>query len=362
MKALVLAGGFGTRLRPLSCTRPKLLFPLANEVILDWTLKNLANSGVDTVVLAVNYMAEALVRYFGPTKFDLGIIYSREDRPLGTGGPIKKAAELLVDGEPFLVLNGDVISDIDYGRLIEYHKRKGGLATIALIRVPDPSRYGAVELDSEDKVLRFVEKPVFGTAPSNLINAGIYVMEKEVLDYIPDGKVSTETEIFPQLAKEGKLYGYEGRGLWVDIGVPDSYLEANHLVLDKLNGSAVGEGCQVDETAKIMEPSSLGNGVLIGANSVIGPDTSISDHVQIGQGCRIERSIIFPGVTIGDYSSIRNAIIGENASIERWVKIESGSLIGDYATISDGVTITQGVSICPSKTVTESILEPRQVM
>ena len=362
MKALVLAGGFGTRLRPLSCTRPKLLFPLANEVILDWTLKNLANSGVDTVVLAVNYMAEALVRYFGPTKFDLGIIYSREDRPLGTGGPIKKAAELLVDGEPFMVLNGDVISDIDYGRLIEYHKRKGGLATIALIRVPDPSRYGAVELDSEDKVLRFVEKPVFGTAPSNLINAGIYVMEKEVLDYIPDGKVSTETEIFPQLAKEGKLYGYEGRGLWVDIGVPDSYLEANHLVLDKLNGSAVGEGCQVDETAKIMEPSSLGNGVLIGANSVIGPDTSISDHVQIGQGCRIERSIIFPGVTIGDYSSIRNAIIGENASIERWVKIESGSLIGDYATISDGVTITQGVSICPSKTVTESILEPRQVM
>jgi NDP-sugar pyrophosphorylase family protein len=362
LKALVLAGGFGTRLRPLSCTRPKLLFPLANEVILDWTLKNLANSGVDTVVLAVNYMAEALVRYFGPTKFDLGIIYSREDRPLGTGGPIKKAAELLVDGEPFMVLNGDVISDIDYGRLIEYHKRKGGLATIALIRVPDPSRYGAVELDSEDKVLRFVEKPVFGTAPSNLINAGIYVMEKEVLDYIPDGKVSTETEIFPQLAKEGKLYGYEGRGLWVDIGVPDSYLEANHLVLDKLNGSAVGEGCQVDETAKIMEPSSLGNGVLIGANSVIGPDTSISDHVQIGQGCRIERSIIFPGVTIGDYSSIRNAIIGENASIERWVKIESGSLIGDYATISDGVTITQGVSICPSKTVTESILEPRQVM
>lgn len=362
MKALVLAGGFGTRLRPLSCTRPKLLFPLANEVILDWTLKNLANSGVDTVVLAVNYMAEALVRYFGPTKFDLGIIYSREDRPLGTGGPIKKAAELLVDGEPFLVLNGDVISDIDYGRLIEYHRQKGGLATIALIRVPDPSRYGAVELDSDDRVLRFVEKPVFGTAPSNLINAGIYVMDKEVLDYIPDGKVSTETEIFPQLAKEGKLYGYEGRGLWVDIGVPDSYLEANHMVLDKLNGSAAGEGCQVDETAKIMEPSSLGNGVLIGANSVIGPDTSISDHVQIGQGCRIERSIIFPGVTIGDYSSIRNAIIGENASIERWVKIESGSLIGDYATISDGVTITQGVSICPSKTVTESILEPRQVM
>ncbi|TEU08379.1 nucleotidyltransferase family protein, partial [Candidatus Bathyarchaeota archaeon] len=178
MKALVLAGGFGTRLRPLSCTRPKMLFPLANQTLLDWTLKNLSEGGVDTVVLAVNYMAEALVRYFGPTKFDLGIIYSREGRPLGTGGPIKKAEALLVDGEPFLVLNGDVISDIDYRRIVEYHKSKGAAATIALIRVPDPSRYGAVEMDSEGRVLRFVEKPERGEAPSNLINAGIYVFEK----------------------------------------------------------------------------------------------------------------------------------------------------------------------------------------
>ena len=363
MKALVLAGGFGTRLRPLSCTRPKMLFPLANQAMLDWTLKNLADSGVDTVVLAVNYMAEALVRYFGPTKFDLGIIYSREDRPLGTGGPIKKASELLVDGEPFLVLNGDIISDIDYGQLIEHHKKKGGLATIALIRVPDPSRYGAVELDSDERVLRFVEKPEMGTAPSNLINAGIYVLDKEVLDYIPDGrKVSTENEVFPILADEGKLFGFELRGLWVDIGVPEAYLEANHLILEHFGGETMGEDCTVDASAKILEPSSLGRGVIIGAHSVIGPDTSISDHVQVGEGCRIENSIIFPGVTIGDYSSIRNAIIGENASIERWVKIESGSLIGDYSTISDGVTITQGVSICPSKTVSESILEPRQVM
>jgi len=363
LKALVLAGGFGTRLRPLSCTRPKMLFPLANEAMLDWTLKNLSDRGVDTVVLAVNYMAEALVRYFGPTKFDLGIIYSREDRPLGTGGPIKKAADLLVDDDPFLVLNGDIISDIDYSRLVEYHKKKGGLATIALMRVPDPSRYGAVEMDSDDRVTRFVEKPEKGMAPSNLINAGVYVLEKEVLDYIPDGRrVSTENEVFPILAKEGKLYGYEARGLWVDIGVPEAYLEANHLVLQKLGGDIKGMNCEISKSAKIIVPTCFGEGVIVGAHSVIGPDTSISDHVHIGEGCRIENSIIFPGVTIGDYSSVKNAIIGENASLERWVKVESGSLIGDYSTITDGVTITQGVSICPSKTVTESILEPRQVM
>ena len=362
MKALVLVGGFGTRLRPLSCTRPKMLFPLANQAVLDWTLKNLSEGGADTVVLAVNYMAEAFVRYFGPTKFDLGIIYSREERPLGTGGPIKKAADLLQDGDPFLVLNGDVVSDIDYKRLVEYHKMKGGLATIALIHVPDPSRYGAVELDGEGHVLRFVEKPEPGMAPSNLINAGIYVLEKEVLDYIPEGKISTEKEVFPILAKEGKLFGFEAHGLWVDIGVPESYLEANRLILQKLGGVTQGEGCEVHKLAKILEPGCIGTGVLVGAESVIGPNTSISNHVHIGKGCRIENSIIFPGVTVGDYSSVKNAIIGENATIERWVKIESGSLIGDYATISDGVTITQGVTICPSKTVSESILIPRQVM
>ena len=362
MKALVLVGGFGTRLRPLSCTRPKMLFPLANQAVLDWTLNNLSEGGVDTVVLAVNYMAEAFVRYFGPTKFDLGIIYSREERPLGTGGPIKKAADLLQDDEPFLVLNGDIISDFDYQALVDYHKKKGGLATIALIRVPDPSRYGAVELDGEGHVLRFVEKPEPGQAPSNLINAGIYVLEEEVLDYIPDGKVSTEEVVFPILAKEEKLFGFEAHGLWIDIGVPESYLEANRLILQKLGGLIRGERCEVNESAQILEPTCLGSGVAVGANSVIGPNTTISDHVHIGEGCRVENSIVFPGVTIGDYSSIRNAIIGENASIERWVKIESGSLIGDYATILDGVTITQGVSICPSKIVSESILEPRQVM
>lgn len=363
LKALVLAGGFGTRLRPLSCTRPKVLFPVANQPMLDWTLRNLSEGGVGTVILAVNYMAEALVRYLGPTKFDLGIIYSREERPLGTGGPIKKAADLLQDGDPFLMLNGDIISDIDYRRLLEFHRQKGGLATIALFQVPDPSRYGAVELDGEGRILRFVEKPEPGEAPSNLVNAGIYVLDPRVIDYIPGGRpVSIEQEVFPVLAGEGVLYGFEAHGLWMDVGVPEDYLRANARLLSKLDGVQVGEGSKVDGSAEVLTPSSLGVGVEVGANSVIGPNTSISDHVHIGMGCRIENSIIFPGTTIGDYTSVRNAIIGENATLERWVKIESGSLIGDYVVIADGVTITQGVSICPSKRVEESILEPGQVM
>ena len=362
MKALVLAGGFGTRLRPLSCTRPKMLFPVANQPLIDWTFRKLSEGGVDTAILAVNYMAEAIVRYLGPTKFDMGIIYSREERPLGTGGPIKRAGDLLKDEEIFLVLNGDVISDIDYRRIVEFHREKGGLATIALFRVPDPSRYGSVELDAKERIVRFVEKPEPGKAPSNLVNAGIYVLDREVLDYIPSSRpASTEKEVFPKLAEEGKLFGFEARGLWVDIGIPEDYLMANKLLLSK-TGSQMAEDAKIDKDARILPPSAIGASVEIGADSVIGPHTSISEHVRIGKGCRVENSIIFPGVSIGDHSSIRNAIIGENASIEKWVKIESGSLIGDYAVIADGVTITYNVTICPSKRVEESILEPHQVM
>jgi len=362
LKALVLAGGFATRLRPLSCGRPKTLFPLANQPLIDYTLQNLAQGGVDTIILSVYYMAENIVRYLGPTKYDMGILYSREQRPLGKGGGIKNAEDML-NGEPFIVLNGDIITDLDLRRLISFHEEKGGLATIALYQVTDPSRYGSVELDWEGRITRFVEKPEPGTAPSNLINAGIYVLEPEVLKYMPSGKkFDTEVEVFPILAQERKLFGFEFHGYWTDIGVPEEYLNANAAILGKMSGGYGNENANVDPTATVKKPCIFGDNVNIGADSVIGPNVSMMDNVHIGKGVRIENSIIFAGASIEDYSSVRNAIIGESAVLERWVKVESGSLIGDYVQINDGVTITEGVSICPSKTVEESILEPKQVM
>ncbi len=363
MKALVLAGGFGTRLRPLSCSRPKMLFPIANKPLIDYTLEALSNEeSVDTVILAVYYMAESLVRYLGPTKYDLGILYSREQRPLGTGGPVKKAKDMF-NGDRFMMMNGDILTDFDYKRLIEYHKEKGGIATIALTQVSDPTRYGSVVLDWEGRITRFVEKPEFGKAPSNLINAGIYIMEPEILDYIPDGrKVRIETEVFPKLAEEYKLYGFESHGFWMDIGEPQDYLGANAMMLTKNNLNECGEDSKIDPLAVIRKPCNFGDNVRIGADCIIGPNVSLGDNVQIGKGCRIENSVVFNGVTIEDYSSVKGAILGENSALERWVKVESGSLIGDYAQIKDGVTITEGVSICPSKTIEESILVPKQVM
>jgi NDP-sugar pyrophosphorylase family protein len=340
-----------------------MLFPIANRPLIDITLQNLAEGGVNNVILAVYYMAEALVRYLGPTKFDMGILYSREQRPMGTGGPIQQAKDILDTDEPFLMLNGDILSDIDYRRLVNFHKEKGGIATITLVKVSDPSRYGAVELDWEGKITRFVEKPEPGKAPSNLINAGIYILDPKILDYIPKGrKVSIEHEVFTKLAEEKMLYGYEAHGFWQDIGMPKDYLEANAELLKKFDGVINEDSAEIEPTAKIIKPTYLGANSKIGADSMIGPNTSISENVHVGRGCRIENSIIFQGAVIGDYSSVRNAIIGENALLERWVKVESGSLIGDYAQIADGVTITEDVSICPSKSINESILIPRQVM
>jgi mannose-1-phosphate guanylyltransferase len=237
------------------------------------------------------------------------------------------------------------------------------LATIALVEVPDPTRYGAVEIDSQKHIIRFVEKPEPGRAPSNLINAGIYILEPEVIQYIPKGRsVSIEKEIFPILADKGKLFGYDIPETWIDIGVPEDYLKANNILLTKTNGVKKGENTAIHKSVEIIKPCYIGNDAQIGEDSVIGPYASIGNHVQIGRGCRIINSIIFPEAIIEDYSSIKHAILGENAVLERWVKVESGSLIGDYAIIEDGVTITEGVSICPSKRIRESILQPKQVM
>ena len=338
------------------------MFPIANKPLIDYTLESLNNVDTETVVLAVYYMAESLVRYLGPTKYNLGILYSREQRPLGTAGPIKKAKDML-NGDTFMVMNGDILTEIDYKQLINYHEEKGGVATVALTQVNDPYRYGSVELDWEGRITRFVEKPELGMAPSNLVNAGVYILEPEIFDYIPDGKkVRIETEVFPKLAEEQKLYGFETHAFWMDIGEPIDYLGANAAVLSRQRKVVKPDSADIDPSAIISGPCNFGENVKIGADSRIGPNVSLADDVMIGKGCRVENSIIYSGAVIEDYSSVKNAILGENSVLERWVKVESGSLIGDFAQISDGVTITSGVSVCPSKTVEESILQPKQVM
>jgi len=375
MKAVVLAGGFGTRLRPLSCTRPKHLFPIGNKPQLDWTIEKLAKSGTKEVILAVNYMADVYVRHYRKSKQKPKITFSRDiltsgthtlfQRPLGTGGPIKNAEKLIGRKKPFLVLNGDILTNIDYAEPMKRHRtNKQATATIALYRVEDPSRYGVAELAKDNRVLRFIEKPTREKAPSNLINAGIYVLEPEIFDYIPsDRSVSIEREIFPKLAEEGKLYGYNFKGLWIDIGEPEDYLKANKLWLDhEIRKSQIGKHVRIENEVEIKNPSTIDNGTTIGEKSEIGPHVTLGEHVTAGREVHIENSIIFPGTIISDFTSIRSAIIGEAAIIGSQVKIESRCLIGDHAMIRDNVTLTRGVTVCPWKEVAESVLTPKCLM
>lgn len=375
MKAVVLAGGFGTRLRPLSCTRPKHLFPIGNKSQLDWTIEKLGKSGAKEVILAVNYMADLYVQHFKKSKQKPKITFSRDiptsgkrpiyQRPLGTGGPIKNVEKIIGHKEPFLVLNGDILTNIDYAQLMKKHKSKNkAVATIALHKVEDPSRYGVAELTKDNRVLYFIEKPSPQKAPSNLINAGIYVLEPEIFDYIPSGKaVSIEREVFPKLAEEGKLYGYDFEGLWIDIGEPEDYLKANRLWLDnEIKENKIGKDVDIEDDVEIKQPSTIGNETTIGAQSEIGPHVTLGEQATIGKGVHIENSIIFPGAIVSDFTSIRNAIIGEAAIVGNWVKIESDCLIGDHAMIRDNVTLTKGVTVCPWKEVKESVLTPESLM
>jgi mannose-1-phosphate guanylyltransferase len=366
VKALILAGGFGTRLRPLSCTRPKLMFPVANRSILDRILESLSKNRVSHVVLAVNYLADLLVHNFGDSRYGIELSYSYEKKPLGTAGPIKKAEKLLSeDDDPFLVLNGDILSSIDYLKLVKVHKSTGAKATIALHEVEDPSRFGVVELNRRGQILRFIEKPRLEDAPCRLINAGVYVLDQSIFDIITSGrKVSIEREVFPVLADKGQLYGWKFEGLWVDIGKPEDFVLANKLMLDLTasEGPCLGHDVKVDRKARLIPPVAVGDNAVIEGDTRIGPYASIGSGAVIGRGTRIENSVILPKTSIDWFTSIKGAIIGEGAIIGRWVKIEDECIVGDYALINDNVSLTKRVKVCPNKEVNNSILEPVIVM
>ena len=359
MKALILAGGFATRLRPLSCARPKTLFPIVNKPLLQWIFERLAEGGVDEAILAVNALTQFYIRQQRPPKCGLKIRFSIDPpkKPLGTAGPVKKAEKLIGHDEPFIVLNGDIFADINYKQLIEAHKNSNALATIALCTVEDPSSFGVAELCSGNCIKRFIEKPPKGEAPSNRINAGAYVLSPKVFDYIPEGRaVSIEREVFPKLALEGRLNGFCIEGLWMDIGKPQEYLEANKTVLDTIADTLQKQNA---ETSMLKHPVAIDLGVSIGEQSEIGPYAIIGKNAKIGRNVQICNSVIFPEAEIGDYTALNGVIIGEGARIGKNVKIGKGCIVGDQAKIKDNVHMHEGSAVCPAKEISENILKPK---
>lgn len=361
LKAVILAGGFGTRLRPLSCTRPKILFPIVNKPLLQWTFERLAKNNVRDVILAVFYQTELYIKHHRVPRCGVHVTYSHDPlrKPLGTGGSIRKAEKLLGKHAPFIVLNGDIFADVNYTEVLEVHKEKNAIATIVLYSVKNPSRYGVAELAKDNRITRFIEKPLPGTAPTNLINAGAYVLSPEIFKYIPEGRaVSIEHEVFPKLAQEGTLYGHVSSGMWMDIGKPEDYLEINRKMLDC---NVERKKYRINNNVEIKKPLAIDKKASIGVKSTIGPYAVLGRNVMIGKGVNIQDSVIFPGTIVSDFSSVNGTVIGEDVTIGREVKIEKGCIIGDHARIKDGVTLAERVSVCPATEVSKSVLTSSRI-
>ncbi len=323
MKALILAGGFGTRLRPLTYTRPKHLLPIANRPHIEHVFDLLQRHGIDEVVLLTSYLAET----FAPTvaraaERGLGLEVTHEAEPLGTAGGIKNA-EHLVGGETFLVFNGDVLIDLDLAELIGRHRSKGALATIVLTPVEDPSAFGVVPTDEDGRVEGFIEKPPRGRAPTNLINAGVYVFEPAVLDRVPSGEVwSAERALFPGLVSEGApLYAIPADGYWIDIGTPHKYLQAN---LDVLEGAW--------PTDLVPSPGPEAVAIAPGAEVAAGARVSSSclgERCVVEDGARIDRSVLLPGVVVEAGARLSGSVLGEG------VRVRAGAVL-EGQTVADG--------------------------
>jgi mannose-1-phosphate guanylyltransferase len=340
VQALVLAGGEGTRLRPLTLTTPKPVLPLAGRPFLTFMLDWLHRHGVDEAILSLGFLSDAVHEVLGDIQSGMRLRYVHEEEPLGTAGPVRLAADEGVLADRFLVLNGDVLTDMDLSAEIAQHEHTGALGTLALIAVDDVSSYGVVPTAEDGEVEAFLEKSE-GPAPTNRINAGAYVLERSVVDLIPSGRaVSFEREVFPQMVGNG-LYGWPAEGYWIDIGTPERYLESTW---DLLAGRVESTLPERDETGSLIYGGCLTSGAHIGPQSVLGP------HCSVGADAAIERSVLHERVVVGADAIVRESIVGAGARIGEGVRMQR-AVIGAGAHVEAGTELEPGTRLDPGQEV-----------
>jgi len=311
MEAIILAGGFGTRLRPLTYTRAKSLLPILNKPMIVHLIETLPKE-VDKVVLAVNYRKEQIEKYFKENDVGKEIIVNDEPKPLGTGGAAK-FAEKHITGQ-FLVLNSDVICSLDIKDMIHFHKEKNAVSTISLWPVENVSEFGVADVKDDGNIVGFVEKPKPEDAPSEFINAGAYCLEPEVLDYIETERlVSMEKEIFPQIIDNTqRFFGYKFEGFWMDIGRISSYLEVHKFLMDKNNiDNFIGDNCKING---VLKKASIGNNVVIGKNSKL-ESVIVYDNAQIGDNVVLSDCVIGENCRVDHNSNLKDTVLGDNEHI-----------------------------------------------
>ncbi|MGN6089280.1 MAG: sugar phosphate nucleotidyltransferase [Actinomycetales bacterium] len=362
MKAVVMAGGEGTRLRPMTSSMPKPLLPVVNRPIMEHVLRLLRRHGITETVVTVQFLASLIRNYFGDGS-DLGMTlhYATEQTPLGTAGSVKNAENILRD-EPFLVISGDALTDIDLTALIDFHKAKGGLVTVCLKRVEDPVEFGITIVDDDGVVQRFLEKPTWGQVFSDTVNTGIYVMQPEVLDHVAAGEVvDWSGDVFPALMAAGHdIYGYVAEGYWEDVGTHESYLRAQADVLERRvdvdidgfelqSGVWVGEGAEIDHGAKLQGPAYIGDYAKVEAGVEVGEHTVIGSNVVVREGASLQHAVVHDNVYVGPRASLRACVVGRGTDVMRAARIEDGAVIGDDCVLEEEVIVQPGVKVYPSK-------------
>jgi mannose-1-phosphate guanylyltransferase/phosphomannomutase len=364
MKAVVMAGGEGTRLRPMTASMPKPLLPIVNKPIMEHVLRLLARHGISETVVTVQFLASLVRNYFGDgEEFGMRLRYTTEETPLGTAGSVKNAEHLLRD-DTFVVISGDALTDFDLTDLVKFHHDKGALVTVCLTRVPDPLEFGITIVDDENRVQRFLEKPTWGQVFSDTVNTGIYVMEPEVFDYVPAGEsVDWSGDVFPQLVEQGKpIFGYVAEGYWEDVGTHESYMRAQADVLsgrvdvdldafEVSSGVWVAEGADIHPDAVLKGPLYVGDYAKVEAGAELREYTVLGSNVVAKTGAFLHRAVVHDNVFIGPQTNLRACVVGKNTDVMRSARIEEGVVIGDECVVGEEAIVTTGVRVYPFKTV-----------
>ena len=369
-----MAGGEGTRLRPLTSNQPKPMVPIVGKPCMEHILELLKQHGFEEIIVTVAFLPQAIRGYFGDGEaLGLEIEYSVEEAPLGTAGSVRLASPRL--GEPFLVISGDALCDIDLGRLVAFHQEKGAAVTIGLKSVENPLEFGIVVTAEDGKVERFLEKPSWGQVFSDTINTGIYVLEPEVLKHIPrDRPYDFSKELFPLLLEMGRpIYGLPLEGYWQDIGNLDQYRQANFDALDervhleipgiRLRGNVwVGDGVELDDLDSVEGPAFVGNYCRIHPTAAVEPYSVLSSSVSLRDHARIGRSIVDSGTSVGRSAVVEGAIVGRMCDLREHARIHEGVAIGDQTTIGDEAVVHPGIKIYPFKEIEAGAQVDRNVI
>ncbi|MBE9054117.1 mannose-1-phosphate guanyltransferase [Nostocales cyanobacterium LEGE 11386] len=364
MRAVLMAGGSGTRLRPLTCDLPKPMVPILNRPIAEHIINLLKRHQITEVIATLHYLPDVLRDYFQDgSDFGVQMTYAvEEDQPLGTAGCVKNIAELL--DETFLVISGDSITDFNLKAAIEFHKQKQSKATLVLTRVPNPVEFGVVITDEQGNINRFLEKPSTSEIFSDTVNTGIYILEPEVLEYLPFNTESDfSKDLFPLLLAKGEpMYGYIAQGYWCDVGHLDAYREAQYDALDRkvkldfaypeiANGLWVGQNTYIDPTATIETPAVIGDNCRIGARVQIEGGTIIGDNVTIGADANLKRPILWNGSIIGDEAHLSACVISRGTRVDRRAHVLEASVVGSLSTVGEEAQISPNVRVWPSKKI-----------